>query len=207
MSDNGTTTDGPVRRSVATSDVSSDLEDLAQSIADQAESFLLAVREIARGGDRSRAVPMLLLAVSQLLLAGGRLGVQEDFVPAEAYEPDAGPDVDVDEIRHRLAELLDGVDDFVGVFDPYGAPPELTSARLSDDVAAIAEAVAHGLQHFRKRSVSEALWWWQFSYVSSWGPQAGGVLLALQSVIAHDRLDDDEIAAAEAAQVAAAEDL
>ena len=37
--------------------------------------------------------------------------------------------------------------------------------------------------------ISEALWWWQFSYVASWGTEASGVLRALQSVVAHDRLD------------------
>jgi hypothetical protein len=35
------------------------------------------------------------------------------------------------------------------------------------------------------------LWWWQFSYVSSWGAEASGVLRALQSIVAHDRLDTD----------------
>jgi hypothetical protein len=52
--------------------------------------------------------------------------------------------------------------------------------------------------------VDEALWWWQFSYVSTWGNEASGVLRALQSVVAHDRLDaefeseQDQVAAADA---------
>ena len=187
--------------------VSSDVEDLAQGVADQAESFLIAVREIAREGDRSIAVPLLLLEVSQLLLAGARLGVHEDFVPAEQFEPDAGPDPDLDEIRRLLAVLLEGVDDFTEVFDPYIDPPELVSSRVSDDIADIAASVAHGLQHFRIGNVAEALWWWQFSYVSSWGPEASAVLRALQSVIAHDRLDADEMGEVEAARLAAADEL
>ena len=50
--------------------------------------------------------------------------------------------------------------------------------------------------------VAEALWWWQFSYVSSWGNLAGATLNALLSVVAHDRLDaeftgeDEDVAAA-----------
>jgi hypothetical protein len=71
-----------------------DLEDLGQSIADQVESFLLALREVARSGDAGRAVPLLLLEVSQLLLAGGRLAAYVDIVPAERFEPDTGPDPD-----------------------------------------------------------------------------------------------------------------
>ncbi|MGH3447876.1 MAG: DUF5063 domain-containing protein [Nocardioidaceae bacterium] len=190
-----------------TPEVSSELEDLAQGIADAAESFLLAVREIAHQGDRGTAVPLLLLEVSQLLLAGARLGVHEDFVPAEEFEPDAGPDPDLDEIRVQLAELLEGVDEFTEVFDPYIDPPEQVSSRLSDDLADIAASVAHGLQHHKAGSTHEALWWWQFSYVSSWGPEASASLRALQSVITHDRLDSDDVGEAEASRVAAAEEI
>ena len=185
----------------------SDVEDLAQAIADQSESFLLTLREIARTGERATAVPLLLLSVSQLLLAGARLGVQRDFVPREQFEPDVGPDPDLDVMRDRLARLLEGVDDFTEVFDPYIDPPELVSSRISDDLADIAASVAHGLQHYRAGSTEEALWWWQFSYVSSWGAEASATLRALQSVIAHDRLDAAEIGETEAARVAAAQDL
>ena len=66
--------------------MTSEFDDLAQGIADQSASFLLALREIAREADRSTAVPLLLLEVSQLLLAGARLGVQIDFVPHEQFE-------------------------------------------------------------------------------------------------------------------------
>jgi hypothetical protein len=187
--------------------VSSELEDLAQSIADQGESFLLAVREIAREGDRGTVVPLLLLEVSQLLLAGARLAVQTDFLPSEEFEPDVGPDPDLDLLRLRFAELLEGADDFTEVFDPYIDPPELVSTRISDDLADIAASVAHGMQHHRAGSVAEALWWWQFSYVNSWGAEASAVLRALQSVIAHDRLDAAEINAVEASRLQAAEAL
>jgi hypothetical protein len=51
--------------------------------------------------------------------------------------------------------------------------------------------VANGLAHHRAGRIHEALWWWQFSYVSSWGAEASGVLRALQSIVAHDRLDTD----------------
>ena len=73
----------------ALGDVNSDLEDFAQQIADQVESFLLALRAISRGeADGSIAISLLLLEVSQVLLAGGRLGVHSDFTPADEYEPD-----------------------------------------------------------------------------------------------------------------------
>ncbi|MBA2457299.1 MAG: DUF5063 domain-containing protein [Nocardioidaceae bacterium] len=183
----------------------SDVEDLAQAVADQVESFLLAVREIAASGDSARAVPLLLLEVSQLLFAGARLGVQIDFVPSEKYEPDAGPDPDLDRMREALAELLGHVDEYTEVFDPYEESPELVASLISDDVSAIAGSVAHGLRHHRAGRVLEALWWWQFSYVASWGAEASGALRALQSVVAHDRLDSDTERTLEMERVAVAE--
>lgn len=185
-------------------EVDPETEEFAQQIADQVESFLLALRAIARGeATGGEAVSLLLLVVSQVLLAGGRLGVQADFEPDEEYEPDPGPDPDLDEMRHRLAILLSGVDDYTEVFDPYVDPPELVSNLMSDDLTSIASALAHGLRHFKGDRVAEALWWWQFSYVASWGAEASGCLRALQSVIAHDRLDSDF--ESEADDVAAAE--
>jgi hypothetical protein len=115
--------------------------------------------------------------------------VHSDFTPTDEYEPDAGPDPDLDEMRLRLAVLLESIDAYTEVFDPYVDPPEMISSLLSDDLTSIATALAHGLRHYRAGRVSEALWWWQFSYVSSWGNLAGAALNALLSVVAHDRLD------------------
>ncbi|MBD8870970.1 DUF5063 domain-containing protein [Nocardioides donggukensis] len=184
--------------------IDSDLEDFTQQIADQVESFLLALQAISRADDPSRSISLLLLEVSQVLLAGARLGVQADFTPAEEFQPDAGPDPDLDEMRLRLARMLDGVDTYVEVFDTYGEP-ELVSASLSDDLTSTAASLAHGLRHFRAGRVTEALWWWQFSYVASWGSEASGVLRALQSIVSHDRLDADFEADQE--QVAAANEM
>ena len=174
----------------STAGMDPETEELAQQVADQVESFLLAVREISQYEVSSgQAISLLLLVVSQVLAAGGQLGVQADFTPTEEYEPDPGPDPDMDDMRLRLALLLEGVDAYTEVFDPYVDPPELVSSLLSDDLTSIASALAHGLRHFKAGRISEALWWWQFSYVASWGAEASGVLRALQSVVAHDRLD------------------
>ena len=100
-----------------------------------------------------------------------------------------GPDPDLDAIRGSLAETLHGFDEYTEVFDPYFQPPELVTSRISDDIASIAASIAHGLKHHDAGRVEEALWWWQFSYVSSWGGEASAALRALQSIIAHDRLD------------------
>ena len=160
-----------------------------EQIADQVTSFLLALREIAREGNGAQAVSLLLLEISQVLLAGARLGAQTDFTPREEFQPDVGPEADIDELRLRLADMLEGVDAYTFVFDPY--VPEVVESRLSDDLASIAIDLENGLRHFRGGNVEEALWWWQFSYVNNWGNLAGAALNALITVVAHDRFDTD----------------
>ena len=117
--------------------------------------------------DGGRAISLLLLEISQVLLAGARLGAQIDFEPRSEYQPDVGPDADLDDMRLRLAKLLGGVDTYSFVFDPY--VPELVDSQLSDDLTSIAADLENGLRHYRAGDLDEALWWWQFSYVSSWG--------------------------------------
>jgi hypothetical protein len=167
--------------------VDGEAREFAQQIADQVESFLIALQAIAREGDVGRAISLLLLEISQVLLAGARLGAQRDFAPRAEYQPDVGPEPDIDEMRLRLAEMLGGIDTYSLVFDPY--VPELVESQLSDDLTSIATDLENGLRHYRLGNVDEALWWWQFSYVSSWGNLAGAALNALLSVVAHDRLD------------------
>jgi hypothetical protein len=169
--------------------VDDETADFAGQIADQIESFLIALRAIAREADGGRSISLLLLEISQVLLAGARLGAQQDFTPIAEYQPDVGPEADLDEMRVALAEMLGGLDTYAFVFDPY--VPEVVESQLSDDLTSIATDLENGLRHYRLGNVDEALWWWQFSYVSSWGNLAGAALNALVSVVAHDRLDAD----------------
>ena len=168
-------------------EIETETEEFAQQIADQVESFLIALQAIAREADGGRAISLLLLEISQVLLAGARLGAQRDFNPDGEYQPDVGPEPDLDEMRLRLASMLDSVDTYSFVFDPY--VPDMVESQLSDDLTSIATDLENGLRHFRLGNVDEALWWWQFSYVASWGNLAGAALNALLSVVAHDRLD------------------
>ena len=175
--------------------------EFAQQIADSVASFLLALRAIAREADGGRAISLLLLEISQVLLAGARLGAQRDFTPAGKYQPDVGAEADLDEMRLRLADMLGNIDTYSFVFDPY--VPDVVESQLSDDLTSIASDLENGLRHYRLGNIAEALWWWQFSYVSSWGNLGGAALNALLSVVSHDRLDvdnDSEIDQIEAAE-------
>ncbi|MZD04669.1 DUF5063 domain-containing protein [Streptomyces sp. SID5785] len=169
-----------------------DPDDFAVQISDQIESFIVAVTEVAKGDEPDSAVPFLLLEVSQLLLAGGRLGAHEDILPDERYEPDLGPEEaadQADELRQRLARMLDPVDVYSEVFDPYEPRKAPVAARISDDLADVITDLRHGMAHYRAGRVTEALWWWQFSYFSNWGSTASATLRALQSLVAHVRLN------------------
>ena len=163
------------------------LEEFAGQILDQVRSFLAAVHAIAVEADGGRAVSLLLLEVSQISLAGARLGAQVDFNPEGEYQPDVGPEPDLDGLRLRLAEILGEVDTYSFVFDPY--LPEVVESQLSDDLVSIVTDLENGMRHYAAGNVGEALWWWQFSYVSSWGNLAGAALNALWSIVSHDRLD------------------
>ncbi|WP_246159449.1 DUF5063 domain-containing protein [Nocardioides antri] len=183
--------------------VESETVRFADQIAASVGSFLESLRVIAFQATPGQAISLLLLQISEIALTGARLGVQRDFAPRDEYQPDVGPDADLDDLRMRLAELLGNVDTMSYVFDPY--QPEVVESQLSDDLASIASDLEHGMRHYRAGDVEEALWWWQFSYVSSWGSLAGAAMKALLSVVAHDRLDVDneseldQIEAAEAA--------
>jgi hypothetical protein len=168
--------------------LSEEVDEFTVDVADQIESFLIALGAVARGDFPGGTLSILLLEVSQLLLAGGRLGAVVDVVPSEQYEPDAGVDPDADGLRERLAELLGPADEYVEVFDPYIRDGEIVQSRLSDDIADVAADLYHGLAHFKSGRADEALWWWQYSYLANWGSTASSALRALHSAVAHTRL-------------------
>ncbi|MBE3075801.1 MAG: DUF5063 domain-containing protein [Actinobacteria bacterium] len=177
--------------------VPDELTSLGEDSARDARAYLSSVTEVASGASPDTAIPILLLAVSQVLVAGARLGAITDVMPDERFEADPGPDADVDPVRQGLVILFNGLDEYVHVVDPL-VSAEVATGSLSNDLAEVAAALAHGLQHFESGRVSEALWWWQFSYLSSWGDSATRALRVLQAVLGHIRLDADSEAVAEA---------
>ncbi len=168
-------------------DPGEDLVSLAEGFAGAAARFVQAVEAVASGAVGDRAIAVLLLEVSDVLAMGARLGAIDDVVPEGRFEPDAGAEPDVDRVRSGLARELAPVDPYVEVFDPY-ASPELVPGRLSDDVATMIADLLHGLAHHTAGRIVEALWWWQTTYLSSWGESGAGALRALRSLVAHVRL-------------------
>jgi hypothetical protein len=161
---------------------------LAQDVALDVRSFLETVEAVASGEAGSQAISLLLLDVARICVAGAQLGALTDVVLESNVEPVVPPVPDIDALRVRLAEELEPVDEYTEVFDPYG-DNEFVQYFLSDDLTDIAADLVHGLRHFDAGRVDESLWWWQFTYLNHWGTHAGAALRALQSVIAHTRLD------------------
>ncbi len=165
-----------------------DLHSLAGAMAAESERFLETVTQVASGAHPDVAISLLLLAVADLTAAGARLGAVVDVVPPQRFEPVDGAEPDADPLRLGLANVFDGLDEYREVPDPL-VDNASVSGSMSTDLAEVALALRRGLQHHRAGNVIEALWWWQFSYLSNWGDRAAAALRALLSVLSHVRLD------------------
>lgn len=164
-------------------------ESLADEVARNVRDYLAGLDAVARGAGGDETVPMLLLEVSQILLAGAKLGASKDVILTGNWEPRVGGDPDLDALRQELARQLAPIDAYGVVFDPYQAHDAVADFRLSDDLVDVAADLVHGLKHYQAGRPVEALWWWQYSYFNHWGTHAGAAVRALQSVVAHARLD------------------
>lgn len=165
---------------------------LADRVAANVGDYLAGLDAVAKGEGGNQTVPLLLLEVSQILLAGAQLGASQDIILQGNWEPPVGGDPDLDALRQSLATRFAPIDAYVEVFDPYATETQVTGFRLADDLVDVAADLVHGLKHYRAGRPMEALWWWQYSYFNHWGTHAGAALRALHAVVAHARLDVDE---------------
>ena len=157
---------------------------LAEATALAASGYLDGVTSVARGDAPQTALPVLLLAVSEVSVAGARLGALADVEPGGLAAPPAPEDVT--DLRAALAAVLSGVDDYTDLVDPLTSR-DVVAARLSDDLAEVAGALVAGLRAHADGRVDDALAAWQSSYLSGWGARAASALRVLQSLLAHVR--------------------
>lgn len=170
---------------------------LAVELAAEVQAFLDTTTHVAAGDDGGAALPLLHLALSRILAVGARLGATRDVVPADRFEPDTGPELDMDPLRLGLVAALGDDDTYTETVDPQGSP-DVAVGSLADDITSVVADVAHGLRHLEAGRVAEALWWWQFAYLATWGQRGAAAQRALVSLLAHARLDVDPDVAAEA---------
>lgn len=164
------------------------LRSLAEQTAAEARSYLETVRRLSRGEADDSALLVLLLALSRVMATGARLGAVADVQVDDLHEPYSGPDADVEELLMGMASLLEGLDEYVEVVDPV-VSKELSDESLSNDVSEVAAALAHGLTHYDAGRLHDALWYWQYSFMSSWGDRAACGLRMIVSMLGHIRLD------------------
>lgn len=167
-----------------------ELRQLADDTARDARAYLDTVTELASGGVEDSALAILMLALSTIISAGSRLGAVQDILLEDLYEPDSGPDADLEDLHMGLADLLEGLDDYADIVDPL-ISTDLTQGSLANDLTEVAAALGHGLAHYDKGRTNEALWWWQYSFMSSWGERAIAGLRMLVCMLGHIRLDVD----------------
>ena len=163
---------------------------LADDVAVVAASFVATVEGVAGGGAADEAIALLLLETAELARTGARLGALTDVVPEGRFEPDAGREPDVDRVREGLRGLFGDLDRYAVVGDPYG-DPEVEEGSLGDDLAETVSDLLHGLAHHAAGRPMEALWWWQYAYLASWGESSLRALTALRALVALVRLEAD----------------
>lgn len=121
---------------------------LAEEIAGHAQNYVDDLARVAGGEGGDAIWSLLLVEVAQVSLAGAKLGANQDVILSGNYEPPLGEDPDIDGVRTALGELLEAVDDYAEVFDPY-KDTSVTPYRLSDDLTAVAADLIHGLRHYQ----------------------------------------------------------
>ena len=140
---------------------------------------------------------MALLALSQVLVMGARLGAVEDVVPVARFEPDPGPDAELDPLRESLANVFEGLDEYADVADPV-LDPEPTVGYLSNDLVDIASALSHGLSHHDGRPPGRGAVVVAVQLPVALGRAGRRALRVVQALLAHVRLDADPDAVSEA---------
>ncbi|MCU1690995.1 MAG: hypothetical protein JWM64_86 [Frankiales bacterium] len=161
---------------------------LAADVARDVQRYVATLHAVAAGAADSQAVALLLLDVAQVCLAGAHLSARTDVVLEETVEPGTAELIDADALREGLARELDDLDAYLEVFDPY-EDDEPEQRLLSDDLTDAAVDLLIGLAHYDAGRSREALWWWQYTCLNSWGTSMSAALRALQSITAHARLD------------------
>ena len=161
---------------------------LAADVARDVQRYVATLHAVAAGAADSQAVALLLLDVAQVCLAGAHLSARTDVVLEQSVEPGGAELFDADALREGLARELEDLDAYVEVFDPYESD-EPEQRLLSDDLTEAAVDLLVGLSHYEAGRSREALWWWQYTYLNSWGASTSAALRALQSITTHARLD------------------
>jgi hypothetical protein len=147
---------------------------------------------VASGAGDESTLSVLAYATSDACVAAARLSAIVDYAVPEGdlLRPMT---FDVDALRRGLTNALQGIDTYYEVDMPRGNPddparaPEVVEASLTDDILTAAAAMKTGLAMYDAGRPAEAIWWWQYSCLSSWGERITAALHVVQTLMAQAR--------------------
>jgi hypothetical protein len=148
--------------------------------------------EVASGTGGESALSILAYATSDACTAAARLSAIVDF-PVPGSEVFCPVTFDLDAMRRGLSNALEGLDSYWEVDVPRGDPtdptraPEIVEASLTDDILTAVSAWETGLHLLDEGRPDEAIWWWQYSCLSSWGERITSALHVIQTLLCQAR--------------------
>ena len=145
-------------------------------------------RAAGRRDAGDEAVPLLLLEVSQILLAGAQLGAITDVDPGPATGAGRRRRPGSGRAAGRAGPALAGLDDYAELFDPYAdTGPRRSSCRTTWPRSRPTSST--GCSTTRPAASSRPCGGGSTPTSTTGARTAGAALRALQSVVAHARLD------------------
>ena len=166
-----------------------DWRPLADQVALHARDFLDGVAALARGEGGEETVPLLLLEVAQIHAGRGASSARArtSSCPATGSLTSA-PTLTWTCCGRawRRGCSMSMSTRSCSTRTPTRRPPRSGCPTISPRSRRTSST---GCSTTRRAGSSEALWWWQYSYVSHWGLHGGAALRALHAVVAHARLD------------------
>ncbi|MDR1295770.1 MAG: DUF5063 domain-containing protein [Bifidobacteriaceae bacterium] len=170
----------------------------ARLLADAFRNCVELYTEVASGMGGEAALSVLAYATSDACTAAARLSAIVDF-PVPGGRLLTPVTFDTDPLRRGLANALQGIDTYYEVDVPRGDPsdpartPEIVEASLTDDILTAVSAMETGLYLLDQGRPAEAIWWWQYSCLSSWGERITAALHVIQTLLCQARATDADL--------------
>ncbi len=171
---------------------------LSEQSAADAQVYLLTMREIASGNSPEAAFPMALLALSQVLVIGRPARRDRGRRAGRAVRARPRPGSRRSTRCARTSPTCSRASTSTPTSSTRCSRPSPRWATSATTWSTSPRRLSHGLSHQAAGRPVEALWWWQFSYLSHWGERAASALRVVQALLAHVRLDADPDAVSEA---------
>jgi len=178
--------DGPLTHRLEGSNLSPEELSLLQNTAQSATMYIETLTQVGNSNDPDAAIPVLLLAASDVAATAARLGTADD-VPLPATTYDHAEESNFAHAYQVILTHLAELDVYTDVVDPV-ISSTTTTASLAKDLTEIADSLEHGLDCYHKGDLTYALWWWQYSCLTHWGERCLAAARTLSLLVSHLRV-------------------